>query len=48
MWATREMHRGSNREILVRTTIRELIVYSIFLIILCVREYKKNGVSTDV
>ena len=39
MWATREMESIDDREVFVRTTIRELVVYCIFLVVLCVREY---------
>lgn len=38
MWSTRQMNNNDDREIFVRTTIRELVVYCIFLIVLCVRE----------
>ena len=38
MWATREMNPTDDREIFVRTTIRELVVYCIFLVVLCVRK----------
>ena len=38
MWATREMDTSRDREIYVRTTIRELVVYIIFLTVLCIRE----------
>lgn len=36
MWSTREMNNGRDREVYVRTTIRELVVYSIFLVVLCI------------
>eukprot|EP00095_Tigriopus_kingsejongensis_P002369 maker-scaffold579_size130606-snap-gene-0.31 protein:Tk02369 transcript:maker-scaffold579_size130606-snap-gene-0.31-mRNA-1 annotation:"pkd2 " len=36
MWATREMEAIDDREVFVRTTIRELVVYSIFLVVLCI------------
>ncbi|XP_071538109.1 polycystin-2-like isoform X1 [Panulirus ornatus] len=36
MWATRQMTKKEDREIYVRTTLRELVVYIIFLIILCI------------
>lgn len=36
MWATREMSNTDDREIFVRTTIRELVVYCIFLVVLCI------------
>ena len=40
MWATREMSNVENdREMFVRTTIRELVVYCIFLFVLCIRKY---------
>ncbi len=41
MWATKQINRSrqeDGREIFVRTTIRELIVYSIFLVVLCIRK----------
>ena len=36
MWASREMDTSRDREIYVRTTIRELVVYIIFLTVLCI------------
>ena len=39
MWATREMDTSRDREIYVRTTIRELVVYIIFLTVLCICEF---------
>ncbi|XP_068244650.1 polycystin-2-like [Palaemon carinicauda] len=36
MWATRQMTKGEDREIYVRTTLRELVIYIIFLVILCI------------
>ncbi|XP_069958832.1 polycystin-2 isoform X1 [Cherax quadricarinatus] len=36
MWATRQMVQKEDREIYVRTTLRELVVYLIFLLILCI------------
>ncbi|CAG0892278.1 unnamed protein product [Cyprideis torosa] len=36
MWATRQMTSSKDREIYVRTTLRELVVYVVFLIILCI------------
>ncbi|XP_037791785.1 polycystin-2-like [Penaeus monodon] len=36
MWATRQMTKDEDREIYVRTTLRELVVYIIFLVILCI------------
>ncbi len=38
MWATKDMNNTDDREIFIRTTIRELIVYSIFLTVLCICE----------
>ena len=38
MWATRQMNKTKDREIYVRTTLRELVVYIVFLIVLCIRE----------
>ena len=39
MWASREMDTSRDREIYVRTTIRELVVYIIFLTVLCICKY---------
>lgn len=39
------MAAGEEREVLVRTTLRELIVYLVFLVILCVGK-KRNSVHT--
>ena len=39
MWATREMTSKDDREIFVRTTIRELVVYLIFLVVFCIRKF---------
>ena len=39
MWASREMTSKEDREIFVRTTIRELIVYLIFLVVFCFCKY---------
>nr|QCO69757.1 polycystin-2 [Amphibalanus improvisus] len=36
MWTTRQMTHTNDREIVVRTTLRELVVYLVFLIVLCV------------
>eukprot|EP00095_Tigriopus_kingsejongensis_P003470 maker-scaffold13_size735724-snap-gene-6.27 protein:Tk03470 transcript:maker-scaffold13_size735724-snap-gene-6.27-mRNA-1 annotation:"pkd2 " len=36
LWDTTDMSVGEEREILVRTTLRELVVYIVYLIILCV------------
>ncbi|XP_043203547.1 polycystin-2-like isoform X1 [Amphibalanus amphitrite] len=36
MWTTRQMTHTTDREIVVRTTLRELVVYLVFLIILCI------------
>ncbi len=38
MWATREMSAAKDREVYVRTTIRELVIYCIFLCTLCISE----------
>ena len=42
MWTTRQMTHTHDREIVVRTTLRELVVYIVFLIILCIRKYPNN------
>uniref|UniRef100_A0A6A7FVV9 Polycystin-2-like n=2 Tax=Hirondellea gigas TaxID=1518452 RepID=A0A6A7FVV9_9CRUS len=36
LWATRQMSKSNDREEFVRTTLRELVVYILFLIILCI------------
>ncbi|XP_064116177.1 polycystin-2-like [Macrobrachium nipponense] len=36
MWATRQMTKAEDREVYVRTTLRELVIYIIFLVILCI------------
>lgn len=39
MWSTREMTPiNVDKEIYVRTTIRELVVYCIFIAVLCISE----------
>eukprot|EP00094_Tigriopus_californicus_P010741 TCALIF_10360-PA protein Name:"Similar to Pkd2l1 Polycystic kidney disease 2-like 1 protein (Mus musculus)" AED:0.18 eAED:0.18 QI:118/0.86/1/1/0.8/0.75/16/1264/740 len=35
MWDTTDMAVGEEREVLVRTTLRELVVYLVYLVILC-------------
>ena len=35
-WNTTDMQAGEEREVIVRTTLRELAVYLVFLAILCV------------
>ena len=37
-WNTTDMQAGEEREVIVRTTLRELAVYLVFLAILCVGE----------
>ena len=39
MWTTRTIADSDNRELFVRTTIRELVVYLIFLVVFCVCKY---------
>lgn len=41
MWSTREIETNANKEVYVRTTIRELVIYVIFLVVLCFREIQK-------
>lgn len=36
MWATQQMNVKGDREIHIRTTLRELVIYAIFLCILCI------------
>ncbi|XP_045137075.1 polycystin-2-like isoform X3 [Portunus trituberculatus] len=36
IWATRQMTKREDREVYVRTTLRELLVYAIFLVDLCI------------
>lgn len=38
MWDTTDMAVGEEREVLVRTTLRELVVYLVYLVILCCGE----------
>lgn len=39
MWVTRQMNQKDDRETYVRTTLRELVVYIIFLTILCISKF---------
>ena len=39
LWSTREIETNANKEVYVRTTIRELIIYMIFLVVLTFRKY---------
>ena len=43
LWDTTEMKPGEEREVIVRTSLRELIIYIVFLAILCIGE---RGVRT--
>ena len=36
IWATREMNLDDDKEVYVRTTIRELVIYSIFVLTLSI------------
>ena len=36
LWDTSDMKVGEEKEVIVRTTLRELVVYMIFLAILCI------------
>ena len=38
LWSTRQMNSTDDREIIVRTTIRELVVYIAFLVVLSLRK----------
>ncbi len=43
MWATKDMNADTDdREVFVRTTIRELVIYCIFLAVLCICELLKE------
>ena len=42
MWATKEMTGKDDREIFIRTTLRELIIYMIFLIVFCCCKSQKQ------
>ena len=45
MWNTREMTPiNVDKEIYVRTTIRELVIYCIFIVVLCLSECYKESV----
>ena len=35
-WETTDMHTGEEKEVVVRTTLRELIIYLVFLALLCI------------
>lgn len=40
LWATRQTEETkTNRELYVKTTLRELIIYIVFLIVICVSKY---------
>ncbi len=36
MWDTTDMKPGEEREVIVRTSLRELVIYVVFLVILCI------------
>ena len=43
LWATKQTEQTEgegNKELRVKTTLRELIIYCVFLLILCVSEYR--------
>ena len=35
-WETTDMHAGEEKEVVVRTTLRELVIYLVFLALLCI------------
>lgn len=41
IWMTKNMEdpNSSDRELYIKTTLRELIIYLVFLVTLCIREY---------
>ena len=39
MWSTRDIETNANKEVFVRTTIRELVIYAIFLVVLTLRKF---------
>ena len=39
IWATREMNEDDDKEVYVRTTIRELVIYSIFVLTLSISKF---------
>ncbi|XP_040564688.1 polycystin-2-like [Lepeophtheirus salmonis] len=43
MWVTREMQSSTKREIYVRTTIRELLIYFMFLLVLCILTFGRTS-----
>ena len=43
LWSTREIETNANKEVYVRTTIRELIIYMIFLVVLTFRKYDNQA-----
>jgi hypothetical protein len=42
LWSTRDMNPADDREIIVKTTIRELVVYCAFLTVLCICKLSQN------
>ena len=39
LWSTRDIETNANKEVFVRTTIRELVIYAIFLVVLTLCKY---------
>ena len=48
LWSTREIETNANKEVYVRTTIRELIIYMIFLVVLTFRKYDNPRTAVDM
>ena len=49
-WETTDMSAGEDREILVRTSLRELGIYILFLTVLCIgnrREKRRNQTKIE-
>ncbi len=42
-WETTDMHQGEEKEVVVRTTLRELIIYCVFLGLLCIVTLSANA-----
>lgn len=45
LWATRQTEKDlrKNKDLYIKTTIRELIIYLIFIIILCISKYRRRS-----
>lgn len=48
MWDTTDMKPGEEREVIVRTSLRELIIYLLFLVILCIGKWVLEELSLNL